>query len=166
MNETVSMENEQTLATSEQTDRDSRRQVDRRAFDWRTVTFGFLRSRRKGTRRLTEVRPVYTDWHHPWLFFLAVGTMLLSSVDAFFTLQLLDRGFYEANPLMAEIMGHGTLLFAVSKMLMTGIGVLTLVYLSRHRFLNRFRTGLILTSTFSFYACLICYEFVWLIREL
>lgn len=140
--------------------------TDRRSFGWRTVAFGFLRSRRRGTRRFTEFQSVYSDWHHPWLFFLAVGTMLLSSVDAFLTLQLLDRGFYEANPVMAAIMGHGTLTFAVSKMLLTGFGVLTLVYLSRHRFLNRFPTGMTLTLIFSFYACLICYEFVWLIRDL
>ena len=139
---------------------------ERRAFGWRTVAYGFFRSRRKLTRRACETPSVYSDWHHPWLFFLAVGTMLLSSLDAFFTLQLLDRGFYEANPVMATIMGHGALAFLVSKTSLTAFGVLTLVYLSRHRFLNRFRTGLILTTAFSFYACLVCYEFVWLIREL
>ena len=139
---------------------------ERRLFGWRTVAIGFLRSRRRATRRILDDQPVYSDWHHPWLFFLAVGTMLLSSIDAFLTLQLLDRGFYEANPLMASMMGHGTLVFSVAKMMLTGFGVLTLVFLSRHRFLNRFRTGLVLTSIFSFYACLVCYEFVWLIRDL
>jgi hypothetical protein len=139
---------------------------ERRSFGWRTVISGFLRSRRRETRRALEGPSVFSDWHHPWLFFLSVGIMLFSSIDAFFTLQLLDRGFYEANPVMAGIMGHGTLAFAIAKMLLTGLGVLTLVYLSRHRFLNRFRTGLILTSVFSFYACLVCYEFVWLIRGL
>lgn len=139
---------------------------ERRLFGWRTVAIGFLRSRRRATRRILDDQPVYSDWHHPWLFFLAVGTMLLSSIDAFLTLQLLDRGFYEANPVMAGMMGHGTLVFSVAKMMLTGFGVLTLVFLSRHRFLNRFRTGLVLTSIFSFYACLVCYEFVWLIRDL
>jgi hypothetical protein len=130
------------------------------------VAFGFLRSRRRGARRLEDFQTIYSDWHHPWLFFLSVGTMLMSSVDAFLTLQLLDRGFYEANPVMAAIMGHGTLTFAACKMLLTGFGILTLVYLSRHRFLNRFPTGMTLTLIFSFYACLVCYEFVWLIRDL
>ena len=145
---------------------DKRDALERRAFGWRTVAHGFLRSRRRNTRRILEGQPVYSDWHHPWLFFLAVGTMLFSSIDAFLTLQLLDRGFYEANPVMAGMMGHGTLTFSVAKMMLTGFGVLTLVFLSRHRFLNRFRTGLVLTSIFSFYACLVCYEFVWLIRDL
>jgi hypothetical protein len=145
---------------------DKRDAQERRSFGWRTVAIGFLRSRRRSTRRILEAQPVYSDWHHPWLFFLAVGTMLLSSIDAFFTLQLLDRGFYEANPVMAGMLGHGALAFSVAKMMLTGFGVLTLVFLSRHRFLNRFRTGLMLTSIFSFYACLVCYEFVWLIHDL
>lgn len=145
---------------------DKRDLAERRSFGWRTVAAGFLRSRRRTTRRELEGQPLYTDWHHPWLFFLAVGTMLLSSVDAFLTLQLLDRGFYEANPVMAGMMGHGTLVFAAAKMMLTGFGILTLVFLARHRFMNRFRTGLVLTTIFSFYACLVCYEFVWLIRDL
>lgn len=145
---------------------DKRDAVERRTFGWRTVANGFLRSRRRATRRELEGPSLYSDWHHPWLFFLAVGTMLLSSVDAFLTLQLLDRGFYEANPVMAGIMGQGTLAFAAAKMTLTGFGILTLVFLSRHRFMNRFRTGLALTTIFSFYACLVCYEFVWLIRDL
>lgn len=138
---------------------------DRRAFSWRTVLFGFCRSRRRDSRRETEVNPVYTDWHHPWLFFLATGTMLLSSVDAFFTMQLLSRGAIEINPVMDAVIGRGPLAFAASKMLLTGIGVLTLVFLSRWRFMNLVRTGLILTVFFSFYACLICYEFVTLLEH-
>ena len=65
---------------------------DRREVSWRTVFFGFFRSRRRDTRRVNESEPLFTDWHHPWLFFLATGTMLLSVFDAFFTLQLIDRG--------------------------------------------------------------------------
>ena len=56
--------------------------TDRRAFGWRTVFFGFLRSRRRSPRRGDEDDVVFLDWHHPWLFFLAVGIMLLSTADA------------------------------------------------------------------------------------
>ena len=139
---------------------------DRRSFSWRTVVFGFMRSRRRATRRDDEVEPVFTDWHHPWLFFLAVGTMLMSSLDAFFTLQLLDLGAIEINPVMAAVIGHSALSFAVSKMLLTGFGILALVFLSRAKFMNRLRTGLILTFFFSVYAVLICYEFVNLMNRL
>jgi len=143
---------------------DNRDQDDRRGFSWRTVFFGFFRSRRRKTRRDTECEPLFTDWHHPWLFFLATGTMLLSCLDAFFTLQLLDRGMIEINPIMAAMIGKGTMPFAATKMLLTGLGILILVFLSRSRMFNLMRTGLVLTVFFSAYACLVCYEFIYLLQ--
>ncbi len=137
---------------------------ERREFSWRTVLFGFVRSRRRETRRGSEDEPIYTDWHHPWLFFLATGTMILSSMDAFFTLQLIDRGAIEMNPIMAMLIGKGTLAFAASKMLLTGLGILVLVFLSRSRIFNLIRTGLVLTVFFTTYACLVCYEFIYLLN--
>ncbi len=133
---------------------------DRRRFDWRTVLYGFLRSRRRQLRRNADADVIFIDWHHPWLFFLAVGTMLLSCTDAFLTVVLLDLGMVEANPVMASLLGQGTALFAATKMAFTGFGILTLVFLSKSRFLDRFRTGLILTIFFMAYACLVCYEIV------
>jgi len=138
----------------------------RRAFTWRTIFYGFMRSRRRNLRREIDAEVVFLDWHHPWLFFLAVGTMLLSCLDAFMTLQLLERGMVEVNPVMAAILGRGTTAFAVSKMLLTGTSILILVFLAKSRFLNRFRTGLFLTAFFTIYACLACYEFVQLIADM
>jgi hypothetical protein len=137
---------------------------DRRLFSWRTVAYGYLRSRRHSHRRVTEAAPVFIDRHHPWLFFLATGTMLMSSIDAYFTLKLLDRGAVELNPVMALAMEYGTGSFAASKMLLTALGILTLVFLSRSRLFNRFRTGLVLTTFFCLYACLICYQITLLMR--
>ena len=138
----------------------------RREVSWRTVFYGFIRSRRHNLRRDADADVIFLDWHHPWLFFLAVSTMLMSCLDAFMTLQLLDRGMVEVNPVMAAILGYGTKPFAVVKMIMTGTGILILVFLAKLRFLNRFRTGLFLTVAFAIYACLICYEFVYLIADM
>ena len=145
---------------------DNRVELDRRIFGWRTVLFGFLRSRRRSSRRDSEVESIYTDWHHPWLFFLGVGTMILSCLDAFMTLQLLQRGAVEINPIMAAVIGHSVFAFAATKVALTGFGILVLVFLSRARFMDRIRTGIMLTVFFSFYACLVCYEFVLLIGQL
>jgi len=145
---------------------DQRSLAERRNFSWRTVFYGFVRSRRHDHRRDDEEDVRFIDWHHPWLFFLSVGVMLMSCVDAFMTLQLIDRGMVEANPVMQAVLGHGTTAFAVSKMLMTGTGILTLVFLAQAKFMNRFRTGVFLTVFFSLYACLICYEFVFLLKYL
>ena len=137
---------------------------ERRQFTWRTVFFGFMRSRRHAVRRDDDGEVLFLDWHHPWLFFLAVGTMIMSCLDAFMTLRLLDHGMVEANPVMAALLSQGTGIFASSKIAMTGTSILILVFLAKSRFLNRFRTGLILTVFFTLYACLVCYEFVHLMR--
>lgn len=154
------MDTEGAMDSIELGDTQRREAVDRRSFSWRTVFFGFLRSRRRQHRRSDDSEIVFLDWHHPWLFFLAVGTMLLSCADAFLTLKLIELGMVEANPVMLIAMEHSTLLFAVSKFSMTAFGILVLVYLAKLQFLNRFRTGLFLTLFFSCYACLVCYELI------
>ena len=140
--------------------------VDRRLFSWRTVAYGFVLSRRRAHRRESDETVIFLDWHHPWLFFLATGTMLLSCADAFLTLKLMELGMIEANPLMGAVMAQGTAVFTSAKLAMTAVGILMLVFLAKARFLNRIRTGLFLTTLFSFYACLVCYELVHLFRLL
>ena len=83
---------------------------DRRNFTWRTMVYGYLRSRRRAARRTGDAEPLFLDWHHPWLFFLAVGIMIMSCMDAFFTLQLLERGMVEINPVMDAVIKRSTLL--------------------------------------------------------
>ena len=143
---------------------DQRADEDRRSFSWRTVTYGFTYSRRHAHRRTADDEVIFLDWHHPWLFFLATGTMLLSCADAFLTLQLLERGMIEANPVMNAVMIQGTVAFTSTKLAMTAFGIFVLVFLAKARFMNRLRTGLFLTTFFTFYACLVCYELVNLFR--
>ena len=159
-------EGEVTETSSVYTGPDCRGAVDRRSFSWKTVVFGFLRSRRRGQRRLVDPEPQFVDWHHPWLLLMSVGIMLLSVVDAFMTLQLIARGAVEVNPVMAAAMGGGTQAFAISKMLLTGTGILALVFLARSKLFNCIRASLTLTAFFSFYCCLVCYEVVLLLNLL
>ncbi len=139
---------------------------ERRDLSWRTLIFGYLRSRRRTTRRVSEGVPIFTDYHHPWLFFLATGIMVLSCFDAFLTLQLLDRGAIEINPVKAAVNNQSTHNYALTKMLLTIIGIHEHVVLARATFMRRFRTGLILTFFFSGYSILVCYEFVFLIQQI
>jgi hypothetical protein len=150
-------------SAASQTERAS---VERRDFGWRTVVYGFTLSRRHAHRREIDNEVIFLDWHHPWLFFLSVGTMLLSCADAFLTLQLLDMGMVEANPIMQSALDRGTEFFISLKLLMTALGIFVLVFVAKAQFLNRFRTGLFLTVFFSAYACLVCYELVNLFRLL
>jgi hypothetical protein len=155
-----------TTATVQTINLDQRADTDRRRFSWRTVAYGFILSRRHAHRRGEDHEVIFVDWHHPWLFFLAVGTMLLSCADAFFTLKLLELGMIEANPVMQAVMDHGTATFVSVKLALTAGGIFVLVFLSKARFLNRLRTGLFLTTFFSCYAVLVCYELVNLFRLL
>lgn len=142
------------------TDVEPRKDSERRRFSWRTVVYGFALSRRHTHRREADEEVIFLDWHHPWLFFLATGTMLLSAVDAFLTLQLIDKGMIEANPVMDAIMSYGTAAFTGTKLAMTSFGIFVLVFLAKARFLNRLRVGLFMTMFFASYACLVCYELV------
>ena len=137
-----------------------RSNTDRRRLGWKTVVYGLVLSRRRAHRRATDVETLLLDWHHPWLFFLATGTMLLSCADAFLTLQLIQRGMIEANPIMDAILQQSVGLFVSTKLAMTAVGILILASLAKVHFMNRIRTGLFLTSFFSFYACLVCYQLV------
>ena len=137
---------------------------ERRRVGWRTVVYGFTLSRRHTHRREIDNDVIFLDWHHPWLFFLSVGTMLLSCADAFLTLELLNKGMIEANPLMQHALNEGTIFFISVKLLLTALGIFVLVFVAKAHFLNRFRTGLFLTVFFSAYACLVCYELVNLFR--
>jgi hypothetical protein len=139
-----------------------RDQCERRDFTWRTVIYGFVRSRRHAHRRVVDDDVVFLDWHHPWLFFLATGMMVLSAADAYLTLQLIDLGMIELNPIMGAAMAKSTLLFTGTKLSATAFGILVLVFLAKAQFLNRFRIGVFLTLFFSFYSCLVCYELVFL----
>ena len=124
---------------------DKREESERRDFTWRTVFYGFMRSRRHAHRRIVDEEVVFLDWHHPWLFFLSIGTMLLSAADAFLTLQLIERGMMEVNPVMNAVMVQSTTLFTSTKLAMTAFGILVLVYTAKSLFLNRFRAGAALT---------------------
>ena len=69
---------------------DNRYVADRRTLSWRTVLYGFVRSRRREHRRAAESDVRFLDWHHPWLFFLAVGTMVLSMQETGNLQQFID----------------------------------------------------------------------------
>ena len=106
---------------------DQRTELDRRQFSWRTVAYGFLRSRRHVHRRVSDEEVIFLDWHHPWLFFLATGTMLLSCADAFLTLILLSKGAVELNIFMDILIQKDIQLFTIVKMAVTGTALIVLV---------------------------------------
>jgi hypothetical protein len=137
---------------------------DRRRTTLRTFVQGGFTPRRRGGRRADE-QHLPIDWHEPYLLFLSVTILLLSVVDAFFTLTLLMAGATEANPVMAFVLNHHPQLFAVVKMAFTSVGVLVLVAVARARLFRVMKVGAVLQGLFVAYVALIAYEW-WLIRAI
>lgn len=140
-----------------------RRETDRRRFGPRTVIYGFFRSRRRQARRAGDRQHPFSDWHHPWLLFLGIGVMAMSAADAFLTLRLLDWGAVEINPVMRVLIDTDVQWFVSTKLVLTGLGLMLLVYTSRVLLFRRFRAGLLITAFFCGYACLLCYEYLGLL---
>jgi hypothetical protein len=144
--------------------RERRRSDDRRELSWRTFLFGSLTPRRRGNRR-GEAADGLLDWYEPHLLFLAIVILLMSVTDAFLTLQLIDLGASEANPVMAYLLERTPRLFVTAKMLLTGGGIVVLVALARARVFRVIRISIIIHWCMLGYVALLAYE-AWLLRQL
>jgi hypothetical protein len=88
----------------------------------------------------------------------AIGILLLSVLDAFMTLVLLEGGADEVNPIMGMFLYRNVAVFAAMKMGMTSVGIILMVILARYRFLRVLRVAWVLYGILAAYACLIGYE--------
>jgi hypothetical protein len=135
-----------------------RRRGDRRSGVLRGLLRGNLSPRRRLPRRDGERAVTAVDWHHPQWLAVAVIILAFSCADAFLTLMLLERGAYEANPLMAPLVAGSALRFAVVKFLLTAFGVVLLTQLARLRAFGIVPVGLLLYTLLALYGALIVHE--------
>jgi hypothetical protein len=136
--------------------------VDRRALTWRTLLMSGFSPRRRDGRRAGEHEHL-VDYHEPYLLFLAVLMLILSVCDAFLTVKLLADGAEETNPLLAFVLNEHPRLFAVTKMALTGFGVVLLVAVARTKLFKLVRAGVFLQLLALAYFTLVAYE-AWLVR--
>jgi hypothetical protein len=136
---------------------------ERRTLTLGTFLRGSVRVRRRADRRADDA--YHVDWHEPDLLFLAVTILLLSVIDAFFTLTLLRHGAVEANPLLEFVLSEHPQFFAVIKMGFTGVGVLVLVAAARAHLFRVVRVKTILQWVLLGYVLLFGYE-MWLLRDI
>jgi Domain of unknown function (DUF5658) len=123
------------------------------------VLYGSFNPRRRAPpRRLDQFRYHSVDWHSSHLLAVAIGILLLSVVDAFLTLVLLEGGADEVNPIMALFVYRSVAVFAALKMALTSLGVVFMVFLARYRFMRRLPVGWVLYGVLIAYASLIGYE--------
>jgi len=137
----------------------------RRKNSLRTALHSVYRNRRSAVRRVDdEPVNVYVDRHEPWLIYMALGAMLLSTTDAFFTLALLQHGSYEMNPFMDYFIQKDVQLFFIVKFSMTAICIMFVLMHKNFRFLRMFNGYHVLYTSFALYSLLICYELTMLLQ--
>jgi hypothetical protein len=136
-----------------------RRRSERRAHVLRALLYGSFRPRRRGPRRENERGVDALDWHHPQWLAISMLIVIGSCTDALLTLILVERGVAsEANPVMAPLVGHSALAFALVKVALTAAGVLLLTQLARIRAFGRIPVGVFLYVVLVIYGVLIAYE--------
>jgi hypothetical protein len=141
-----------------------RRARERRRRVWWSVLYGNFNPRRRAPpRRLDDPRLHLLDWHSSHLLAVAIGILLLSVMDAFLTLVLLQGGASEVNPVMAALIYRSVAMFTALKMGMTGAGVLLMVFLARYRFMRLLPVAWVLYGVLVAYVTLISYE-VWMLK--
>lgn len=142
-----------------------RARADRRHRVWWSVWYGSFNPRRRTPpRRQDDSRFHSLDWHSSHLLAVAIGILLLSVLDAFLTMLLLQGGANEVNPVMAALIYRSVAMFAALKMGMTGLGVLLMVFLARYRFMRLMRVEWALYGVLFAYVSLVCYEF-WMMKS-
>ena len=140
-------------------DQTERRSGDnRRSSFWRSLLYGNFRPRRRSSRREADAHHFYFDWHEPRILFLALGILLLSCIDALFTLNLLHAGATEANVFMARLLEHSIDKFLAVKIFMTAASVVILVAAARRKFIGIFNVEHVLQVCCIGYFAVICYE--------
>ncbi len=114
--------------------------------------------RRRFPRRECDRYNNYIDWYKPALFYVTVGILLLSCVDAALTLYLLSHGAVELNPFMAFLIDINPQLFVIVKLGLTGIGLILLIAHINFRIFNIIRVDHCLYLSLFIYLALASYE--------
>ena len=132
--------------------------VDRRTQTFTSIIFGARHPRRHTNRRPADDQVFVLDWHDSGLFYVAIGIVLMSTMDAAFTLKLLAMGGEELNLAMKALLNLDTRSFLAVKFITTGIGVVFLVAYARVRLAGFLRVRRILQGICGIYAVLMIYE--------
>ncbi|MEA2080657.1 MAG: DUF5658 family protein, partial [Pseudomonadota bacterium] len=102
----------------------------------------------------------YLDWYDPKLVFTAIAVLLMSCLDALFTLTLLSRGAYEANYFMARLLETSDELFVAVKLAVTAIGIVFLLMHAHFQVLRIVSGRRLLQALVPVYGLLIGYELI------
>lgn len=136
------------------------------------MNFRRLWGRRHQLRRAVDqptlhggrVAGYYVDRYEKTLWLPILATLFLSSLDAFLTLQLLERGAIEANKMMDFLIRKDIVLFVTAKFALTSLGLIFLVTHYTFHLWGGVRVLHMLYGVFALYVLLIAYEIVLLLH--
>ncbi|MEM5785871.1 MAG: DUF5658 family protein [Syntrophobacteraceae bacterium] len=134
---------------------------DRRAGPTSPFSPKSLFGSRKSSRRKEDQKRFYlVDLYSPFFMALLLFTLLLSMLDAFLTIRLIEDNFEEANPVMAFFLERGPTAFILSKWLLTTAGMTTLLILKNYYLWGKIRTAALMVVFPLLYLMLITYQVV------
>jgi hypothetical protein len=146
-----------TAQTNEHTD--SRNLTDRRNRSFKSFIFSLHNGRRiKARRKQDAAKPYYTDIYEFWGGLNVITIVCLSALDSFLTLQILERGGIEINPVMQSLLEINNSAFIIGKMAITSICLIFVLIHINFKLLRLFPTRSLLLTLTSLYVLLIGYE--------
>lgn len=131
---------------------------DRRRQSIGSLVHGSLHPRRRHNRRAADDQHYLVDIYDAGLVMVSLAIVLMSCLDAFFTLKLLSLGASEMNYFMDVLIRADVRSFLTVKLLATCSGVLFLTAMARYRLLGVLQVRRILEVLCGVYACLIIWE--------
>jgi len=141
-----------------------RRGPDRRKNKLRAFFCSFYMQRRHGPRRSGDMHDYYVDVHEPHFFYVVILTLGLCLADVYFTMQIINGGGQEANPVMLWLAETGsTRLFVGVKFFVTAAALVFLLAHKHFRFMG-LKSAQLLYMILTGYMALIIYELVLLNR--
>ena len=113
---------------------EQRELTDRRRPRYKSLLHFIHKGRRVNARRQIEAEQgYYTDRYEKWVGFSVIVITLMSMLDAFFTVNILDRGGIEVNPFMSALLAINTQAFFIGKFVVTVVCLLfALVHINFH----------------------------------
>jgi len=133
---------------------------DRRKRPVWAFIYGSVNPRRRSHRRNADDHRWHMDWHDSGLLYLALSIVLMSCMDALFTLNLLAVGGEEINLFMKAMIEADINKFLVTKISLTSCGVIILVAASRYRLLGLVTVRRVLQLICLGYVALIGHELI------
>ena len=117
--------------------------------------YRFIGGRRRTIRREADKgKYAIVEWYSPQLLTALLFLLILSSLDAYFTLTVIKyHGLTEINPVMALYLASGETLFIIGKFLITTVSIFIFCLCS-----SFFITKLSLASSIIIYLAVVSYE--------